>query len=701
MKEFKKTLLFVILAVAAAGASWYVNRPIQTADSVENGLGTQLFPDFKNPNDATSLEIVKYNSQTSEKSSFQVKQVNNRWSIPTHDNYPTDAQTQLVEAASDVMGLEILNQVSTDSGDQETYGVVDPDEKDLPPGSRGVGTKVVLRNAHGDVLLGLIIGDSVKNTKDQRYVRRVGQNPIFTTKIYTDKLSTNFGDWIEKDLLQIDVWDIKSITVNDLALKIQNGEPYLRDNGMMKFAFDDQADPSWSLEEMTISDKNGKLKQLKLRDDEGLDVARIGRLAQALDDLKIVDVRRKSDAFSKSLKQTGSYKVDVETQTDLISKGFCLLPIPVPGGGEQITLLSTDGDITVDMGNGVEYILRFGAIADNVRSDKGESTVNRYLFVMVQFNPDGVKKPDLAPIPEAPNENSPDAAAVAEMTQKIADVKAANEKKTKQYEAALAKAKEKVEKLNKRFADWYYIIDDEEYKKIHISRKDVIAKKSELVCPECGEAGDHDHNHAHEHAAEEADHDHNVQPQPTEDNPNPPELNLDEYESPELEDLPETVTEEPKVDEPKPEEVKVEEPKAEEPKAEESKPEQPTTEEPKAEEPKTEEPKAESAVDDIVLEDIEEAPAPEAEQSPAPQAEEKPAPAQETEQTPAPEAKETPATAPEAEQAPAPQAEEKPAPAPEAEQSPSPEAKETPAPEQSQPEPQSEKQPEEQTENKQ
>ena len=657
MKEFKKTLLFVILAVAAAGASWYVNRPIRPAQSVDSGLGAQLFPDFKNPNDATSLEIVKYNSQTSEKSSFQVKQVNDRWSIPSHDNYPTDAQTQLIEAASDVMGLEILNQVSSDSGDQETYGVVDPDEKDLPPGSRGVGTKVVLRNAHGDVLLGLIIGDSVKNTKDQRYVRRVGQNPIFTTKVYTDKFSTNFGDWIEKDLLQIDVWDIKSITVNDLALKIQNGEPYLRDNGMMKFAFDDQADPSWSLEEMTISDKNGKIKRLEMRDDEGLDVARIGRLAQALDDLKIVDVRRKSDAFSKSLKQTGSVKVDVETQADLIAKGFCLLPIPGPDGQQRITLLSTDGDITVNMGNGVEYVLRFGAIADNVRSNQDESAVNRYLFVMVQFNPDGIKKPELEPVPEAPNENSPDGAAVAEITQKIADVKAANEKKTKQYEAAVDRAKEKVEKLNKRFADWYYIIDDAEYKKIHISRKDVIAKKSELVCPDCGEVGDHDHNHAHEHGTEDADHDHDAQPQqPTEDNPNPPELDLDAYESPELEDLPETVTEEPKT-----EELKTEEPKAEEPKAEE----------PKTEEPKSKEPKA--AVDDIVLEDIEEAPAPE-EESPAPQAEEKPesAPEAETKSEPAPEEEPAPA-------------QEEPAPAPQAEEQPTPE----------------EPQPEEQTEKKQ
>ena len=686
MKEFKKTLLFVILALAAAGASWYVNRPIRNVETVENGLGTQLFPDFKNPNDATSLEIVKYNSQTSEKSSFQVKQVNNRWSIPTHDNYPTDAQTQLIEAASDVMGLEILNQVSSDSGDQETYGVVDPDEKDLPPGSRGVGTKVVLRNAHGDVLLGLIIGDIVKNTKDQRYFRRIGQNQIFTTKVYTDKFSTNFGDWIEKDLLQIDVWDIKSITVNDLALKFQNGEPYLRDNGMMKFAFDDQADPSWSLEEMTISDKNGKIKRLQLRDDEGLDVARIGRLAQALDDLKIVDVRRKSDAFSKSLKQTGAVKVDVETQADLIAKGFCLLPIPGPDGRQQVTLLSTDGDITVDMGNGVEYVLRFGAIADNLRANANESTVNRYLFVMVQFNPDGIKKPELAPVPESPNENSPDAAAVAEMTQKIADVKAANEKKTKQYEAAVAKSKAKVEKLNKRFADWYYIIDDAEYKKIHVTPKDVIAKKSELVCPECGEVGEHNHDHAHEHAAEEADHDHDAQPQPpSEDNPNPPELDLNAYESPELEDLPETVTEEPKADE-----VKTEEPKAEEAKTEESKPEEPKAEEPKSEEPKSEEPKA--AVDDIVLEDIEEAPVPETEEPSTPEAEQTPTPQAEEKSEPAPA---------QAEQTPATQAEEKSEPAPQAEEAPAPATEEQPAPEEPQPEKQPEKQPEEQTENKQ
>ena len=34
-----------------------------------------------------------------------------------------------------------------------------------------------------------------------------------------------------------------------------------------------------------------------------------------------------------------------------------------------------------------------------------------------------------------------------------------------------------MEELNARFADWYYIISDEVYHKIHLSRADVVKKK--------------------------------------------------------------------------------------------------------------------------------------------------------------------------------------------------------------------------------
>ena len=602
MKELKITLIFVALALLAAGTSWFFNRTVQPAAHSGAGVvGAPLFPDFTDVNNAASLEIIKYNSETSEKSAFQVKQVNNRWSIPSHENYPTDAQSQLIEAAGSVIGLEILNLASADSGDQEMYGVIDPDTKDLPSGSRGVGTKVVLKNARGDTLVGLIIGLPVKEQKNQRYVRRIGQNPVYTTNISTDKLSTNFGDWIEKDLLLIDAWDIKRVTINDLSLKMDAEGPALVDGGCMKFSFDDQSDPSWKLDEILISQKNGKKKPIQIKDTETVNYAALGRLAQALDDLKIVDVCRKSEAFSQSLKKTGNWEVDTNTQMDLLSRGFCLLPLPTgPMGTEQITLVSSDGEITVDMGQGVEYVLRFGSLAQNSRAGQNASQANRYLFVMVQFNKNGVEKPVLETVPDEPNPQSPDAAKIAEIQQKIADVKAENAEKEAQYQKRIKASKDKVERLNKRFADWYYVIDDTEYKKIHLTKKDVIILKSEAHC-DCGEE-----DCEHDHAAQQE----NNPVAPISEAPQaaPEEINPQEYESPELDDsalsapapseeeknpvldnisLDEIVAE--PIEEVKPEEVKLEEVKPEEVKPEEVKPEEVKPEEVKPEEVKPEE----------------------------------------------------------------------------------------------------------------
>ncbi|MCE9546354.1 MAG: hypothetical protein K8T25_12645, partial [Planctomycetia bacterium] len=53
-----------------------------------------------------------------------------------------------------------------------------------------------------------------------------------------------------------------------------------------------------------------------------------------------------------------------------------------------------------------------------------------------------------------------------------------NEMRLKEYESKVAAGKARVAKLNKRFADWYYIIADETYQKIHLGQKEVIQKKA-------------------------------------------------------------------------------------------------------------------------------------------------------------------------------------------------------------------------------
>jgi hypothetical protein len=52
-----------------------------------------------------------------------------------------------------------------------------------------------------------------------------------------------------------------------------------------------------------------------------------------------------------------------------------------------------------------------------------------------------------------------------------------NERKRKEYDDKLKKAQTKAKELNDRFADWYYVVSDETYRKIHVGRGDVIKTK--------------------------------------------------------------------------------------------------------------------------------------------------------------------------------------------------------------------------------
>ncbi len=60
----------------------------------------------------TSLEVVEYDEDTGTVHPFKVQQVDGKWSIPSHSNYPTDAERQLGEAAASVFELQKLSLVT-------------------------------------------------------------------------------------------------------------------------------------------------------------------------------------------------------------------------------------------------------------------------------------------------------------------------------------------------------------------------------------------------------------------------------------------------------------------------------------------------------------------------------------------------------------------------------------------------------------
>ena len=51
-----------------------------------------------------------------------------------------------------------------------------------------------------------------------------------------------------------------------------------------------------------------------------------------------------------------------------------------------------------------------------------------------------------------------------------------NKRKQDEYDTKVKEAQKKVKELNDRFADWYYVIPNDVYKKIHLSRNEIIKK---------------------------------------------------------------------------------------------------------------------------------------------------------------------------------------------------------------------------------
>jgi hypothetical protein len=613
MNQFGKTAVFVVAAAALVVAAW-LTGPSTPAEESGALLGQRLVEKEFKPLDAASLEIVKFDEDTAALDPFQVAQIKTKdgkwlWSIPSHDDYPADAQDQVAQAASSLMGLEILEVVTDSPSEHATYGVIDPDPKTLKVGTTGVGTRVTMRDRAGKQLVSLVIGKAVPDREGLHYVRRAGDDHVYVVDVKTDKLSTKFADWIEKDLLKLSPWDIKRLDIHDYSIvPVDLFRVGLDQRGEMTLEYNDTGDPKWKLakDEQFIPDEQRWVPR-QLAADEELDTTKLDDLKYALDDLKIVDVRRKPEGLSADLKATGNFAKDEAALESMAMRGF----YPVPQSNDQIEVFSSEGEVRCLMKDGVEYILRFGEMAgtaseaakrdgkdaaakdaekkgDAGKDDpeaKGDSEkpkaagVDRFLLVTAQFNPDAIPAPELEPLPEEkPAETAPpagqqkspaaekapaaesdtaapekapeaapgdapaadatkaddpakadDAAKAADPAETKADagqpkqdeakqadpaaaegsaaetdkkddtadvakererIQKENQRKQDDYQEQIKKGKEHAKELNARFADWYYVISDDVYQKIHLGRDQIVKVKEKKETTEGSGTGD-------------------------------------------------------------------------------------------------------------------------------------------------------------------------------------------------------------------
>ncbi len=478
MNDVQKTLAFVgVAAVLTVGAAFRMPRH-KPAESFGD-QGKAFYPDFTDPMKAAALEVVEFDEPTATARPFKVEFRNGKWIIPSHHNYPADAKDRLARTAASVIDLKRDVVRSDREKDHEAFGVIDPLDANEKTPLKGRGKRVTLRDAEGKVLADFILGKETRDGSGQRYVRLPDQKRVYGVKTRAD-VSGKFADWIETDLLKCTASTLRRITIDNYSVDEQEGKlinrqtyALARDDGVAAF------------------------KLFEMTDKEEINTENVTAMTGALDDLRIVGVRRKPDAISRDLRINGDIsKISQATAIELQRRGFFVT---------RQGIFSNEGEIEAKCDDGVVYTLRFGEVlfghGDEVTSGaepkdpKKEGSENRYLFATAGFDEGALGVPPAAPPPLVPDP----AWTEEQKKQKEADHKIAvedHQRKKKEFDDKFAAGKKRAQELTDRFADWYYVISADYFKKLRKGRADLVKPKEEKKPDEPKKPEDpHKHDH--------------------------------------------------------------------------------------------------------------------------------------------------------------------------------------------------------------
>lgn len=449
MKETQKTIAFSASALVLALLAFVMSSGDITPDAFLD-QGQQFYPDFTDPNEATTLEVIEFDQQTGEPLPFKVTFAGGRWSIPSHYDYPVDGKDRLAKTAAGVIGISRDDFRSDNVSDHALCGVIDPLDETNPSLS-GRGSRVTLKSSGGAELASFIIGARVPGRAGFRFVRLPDQKRVYSARMDLD-LSTNFVDWIEPDLLQTDKEEISKVVILDYSINERTGRINQRDNIILS-----REREGWSID---------KAAQSKM-----VDTLKLQKLLTTLDSLTIVGVRPKPAGLSSNLRAPEGAKS--LTNADLVS---------LQGKGYFVTsdgsLRSNEGEINVFTSAGLTYTLRFGEIVygsgaavsagaeGNEDPDSGPGE-NRYLFVSATATADAFPEPKK---PGALNwQNKADSL----FTDEDKSNRDLHERHTA-WLSKVAQANELSQKMNARFADWYYVISAESFARLDLQRSDLL-----------------------------------------------------------------------------------------------------------------------------------------------------------------------------------------------------------------------------------
>jgi len=400
MNEISKTLTFFGVAIACCAIAFITAPETRDPNTHESRMGQALFEPF-DPSAATGIEIVEIDEVDGEAKSIEVVKTEKGWFIrrPGRPDYPANADNQVKDVSTILFDLRILDTASQAAGEHAKFGVLDPTK--AQPGDNGAGKMIALKNSSGSNLAQLIIGSAAEGLNNVRYVRKPEESTVFTAELQNvNDVSTKFVDWVEKDFLDLDKWNVKQVTLDNYEVNLAQGQ-LKRDTPPFVLDYDNS---EWKLSGSSLSDKEELIKD------------KLDSMKDALDDLKIIDVERKPEILVNNLKQGNEFFSNLQDTKNqavvqsLQQKGFYTVAVSNPAGQKVPKVVSNKGEILVGMKDGVEYVLRFGETYRGPEDDENSTGDSRFIYAFARVNPRLLDPPSLEPVPaplSAPVQKAP------------------------------------------------------------------------------------------------------------------------------------------------------------------------------------------------------------------------------------------------------------------------------------------------------
>ncbi|MDO4569594.1 MAG: DUF4340 domain-containing protein [Planctomycetia bacterium] len=476
-KEYLITLLFIFAALLVASAAWILQDESRDPYQDKSRVGELLFPELDSIVKAASLQIVDFDAASGVAKPFELRKVKGEWTLPSHYNYPANAQEQMIQVVTSLMELRVIRLVSEDRATHGDYGVLEPDAQNVGAKEGSVGKRVVVRDEKENALLDLVIGKQVDEVSNKRYVRRAKQDAVYIVGLDPQYLTTDFAEWIDRALLELQPWEISGLYVRDYSIESLEIGPTVRGNIMLNYA--DMEQPDWTLERCERPTGVGSWQTTGMPPGKALDREKLHECIDAIAEMELANVVAKPAEAAQAFRTAGNTKISQETRAALATSGF----FPVEG-----QIFSVQGEIQTYTKQGIVYLLRFGASPEPGL---------RYLWISADWFKESLPPPKLEPIPESDADK--------------AIVEARNRLILQEHEKKLEEVQKKVDALNEKFAPWIYIISDDFFKKIHLGFDNVFISEEEAkkqATPADQHAHDDhvcDENCAHHHHEHECD----------------------------------------------------------------------------------------------------------------------------------------------------------------------------------------------------